>query len=139
MKRLLVVMAVAGLPMMIVAGSSAAMSFSSSKSNIYREFPGTRLVTALAAFSGPNQTQIVFRTSPTGDFILTQFCTNPVTGGMLLSLSGLGGIAQTNAGNLCYNFQPGFIMPQGTAITCATGALAEIGSHFCAIAGLFRE
>ena len=139
MKPLLVVMAVAGLPMMIVAGSSAATSFSSSKSNIYREFPGTRLVTASAALSRPNETQIVFRTPSTGDFILTQFCTNPVTGGMLLSAVRLGGIAQTNAGNLCYNFQPGFIMPQGVAITCATGALAEIGSHFCAIAGLFRE
>ena len=139
MKRLLVVVAVAGLPMMIVAGSGAATSFSSSKSNIYREFPGTRLVTASAALSRPNETEIVFTTPPTGDFILTQFCTNPVTGGMLLAAVRLGGIAQTNPGNLCYNFQPGFIMPQGSAITCATSAFAETSSHFCTIAGLLRE
>ena len=139
MKRLLVAVAAVSLPMMIVAGSGAATSFSSSKSNIYREFPGTRLITASAALSRPSETQVVFTTSPTGDFILTQFCTNPVTGGMLLAAVRLGGIAQTNPGNLCYNFQPGFIMPQGQAITCATSSFAEIGSHFCTIAGLFRE
>ena len=139
MKRLLVAVAAVSLPMMIAAGSGAATSFSSSKSNIYREFPGTRLVTASAALSRPNETQIVFTTSPTGDFILTQFCTNSVTGGMLLAAVRLGSIAQTSLTNLCYNFQPGFIMPQGSAITCATGALAETGSHFCTIAGLFRE
>ena len=139
MKRLVLAVAVAGLPLMIVAMSWAATNLNSSRSNIYREFPGTRLVTASAALVRANETQIVYTTAPTGDFVLTQFCSSPVTGGVLLTAVRLGGIAQTAGGNLCYNFQPGFIMPQGTAIICATTALAEPGSYFCTIAGLVRE
>jgi len=139
MRRLIVAVAAAGVLMMIVAVSWAAVNLNSSKSNIYREFPGTRLVTASAALRSPNETQTVFTTPSTGDFVLTQFCSDPVTGGMLLAAARLGAIAQTGAGNLCYSFQPGFIMPQGAAITCATSTFAENASHFCTIAGLFRE
>jgi hypothetical protein len=138
MKRLLVAVAVVGVAMLVTI-SWAATNLNSSRSNIYREFPGTRLVTASTALSRANETQAVFITAATGDFVLTQFCSDAVTGGVVLSAVRLGSIAQTAGGNLCYTFQPGFIMPQGAAISCTLGQLAETGNHFCSIAGLVRE
>ncbi len=139
MKRVLIGVAFVTLPVIVVAISWAATNLNSSRSNIYREFPGTRLVTASTSLTRANDTQTVVLTPPTGDFVLTQFCSSSATGGILLSAARLGSIAQTGSGNLCYTFQPGFILPQGAALTCATGPLAETANHFCSIAGLVRE
>ena len=139
MKRWLLAVAVPGALLLIVAMSWAATNLNSSRSNIYREFPGTRLVTASTQLFRANETQVVYTTASTGDFVLTQFCASPVNGGVLLSAVRLGGIAQTTATSLCYNFQPGFIMPQNAAIICGTSASADPGNYFCTIAGLVRE
>ncbi len=139
MKRWLLAVAVPGALLLLVAMSWAATNLNSSRSNIYREFPGTRLVTASTPLFRANDTQVVYTTAPTGDFILTQFCASPVTGGVLLSAVRVGGIAQTTVGSLCYSFQPGFVMPQNSAIICATTSAAETGAFFCSIAGLVRE
>ena len=137
MRRVLLTGAVAVLILSTLSFGWAATNLSSSKSNIYREFPGTLLVSASTPVSVPNQPQIVYTTPATGDFILTQFCAGPVNGGMRLAAVGLGSIAHTSD-QLCYTFQPGLIMPKAAAITCAitdfTGA-----SSFCMIAGLLRQ
>ena len=137
MRRLLLIGAVAVLIVTMLSFAWAATNLSSSRSNNYREFPGTFLVSASTALSLPNEPQTVYTTSPTGDFVLTQFCAGPVNGGTRLAAVGLGGIAHTADNNLCHTFQPGVIMPKGAAITCAITDFAGPGG-FCMIAGLLR-
>src|SRR5712692_214069 len=137
MSRLLLVGAVAVLVVTMFSFAWAAINLNSSKSNIYRELPGTVLVSASTPLSMANDAQTVYTTSATGDFVLTQFCASPVSSGTRLAAVGLGGIAQTTATTLCYTFQPGLIMPKAAPITCTTTEFA-FANGFCMIAGLLR-
>ena len=137
MSRLLLIGALAVLIVTMFSFAWAAINLNSSKSNIYRELPGTVLVSASTPLGPPNVPETVYTTSATGDFVLTQFCASPVSSGTRLAAVGLGGIAQTTATTLCYTFQPGLIMPKGGPITCTTTEFA-FTSTFCMIAGLLR-
>ena len=137
MSRLLLIGAVAVLIVTMFSFAWAFNSTHSSKSNIYRELPGTVLVSASTPLGPPNDQQTVYTTAATGDFVLTQFCASPVNNGTRLAAVGLGGIAQTTATTLCYTFQPGLIMPKGATITCTTTEFAFTNT-FCMIAGLLR-
>ena len=136
MRRVLLTGAVAVL-ILTTLPFAWATSVNSSKSNIYREFPGTLLVSASTPVSVPNRPETVYTTSATSDFILTQFCAGPVSGGTRLAAVNLGSIAHTSD-RLCYTFQPGLIMPKAAAITCTITDFAFAGS-FCMIAGLLRQ
>ena len=137
MSRLLLIGAVAVLIVTMFSFAWAAVNLNSSKSNIYRELPGTVLVSASTSLGAANDPQTVYTTSATGDFVLTQFCASPVSSGTRLAAVGLGGIAQTTTTTLCYTFQPGLIMPKGAPITCTTTEFAFTNT-FCMIAGLLR-
>ncbi len=137
MRRWLVI---GGLTVLATATTSVglgAINLNSSKSNTYRDFPHTLLGTASTELVGPNQTQTVFTTPTRGDYILTQFCGSPVSGGIRLDGTGLGGIAHT-AQDPCVTFTPGAILPKGAAINCSTSSAAPPGSHFCSITGVTR-
>ncbi len=139
MSRLLLVGAVAVLVVTMFSFAWAAINLNSSKSNIYRELPGTTLVSASTPLITTVDPQLVFTTPATGDFVLTQFCASPTINGIRLAapgLGGLGGIAHTTTTILCYTFQPGLIMPKAAPITCTTTEFAQNG--FCMIAGLLR-
>jgi len=84
--------------------SGATANYNSSRSNVYREIPGF-FVTATVPLSGPSDTETVYTTTATGNFILTEFCSSAVTGGVQLDVTGFGGIAQTGI-QLCYTFTP---------------------------------
>jgi hypothetical protein len=137
MSRLLLVGAAAVLVVTMFSFAWAAINLNSSKSNIYRELPGTTLVSASTPLGQANDPQTVYTTSATGDFVLTQFCASPTNNGTRLAAVGLGGIAQTTATTLCYTFQPGLIMPKSAPITCTTTEFGGVNS-FCMIAGLLR-
>ena len=137
MSRLVLVGAAAVLVVTMLSFAWAATNVNSSKSNIYREFPGTVLVSASTSLSAPNDPAVVYTTSATADFVLTQFCASPVASGVRLTAAGLGPVAQTTATTLCYTFQPGLIMPKSALITCVATEFAGISS-FCTIAGLLR-
>lgn len=116
----------------------ASISLNSSRSNVYRTYPDTAvLVTASTPLSGPRQTQTVYTTPATGDFILTQACTSPVNGGIRFDVINLGGIAHVgSSGSLCQTFTPGVVLPKASAITCTTNDAASAGSYFCMITGV---
>ena len=135
MSRLVLVGAATVLVVTMLSFAWAATNLNSSKSNIYREFPGTVLVSASTPLSLPNDPAVVYTTSDTADFVLTQFCASPT--GVRLTATGLGPIAQTTTTTLCYTFQPGLIMPKLAPITCVATEFTGISS-FCTIAGLLR-
>ena len=137
MSRLVLVGAAAVLVVTMLSFAWAATNLNSSKSNIYREFPGTVLVSASTPLSAPNDPAVVYTTSATADFVLTQFCAGPTINGIRLAATELGPIAQTTATTLCYTFQPGLIMPKSAPITCVATEFAGTSS-FCTIAGLLR-
>src|SRR5262249_10971098 len=116
--------------------AGAAINLNSSKSNAYRQLPGTTFVSASTLLVPGAGAQTVYTTQPTGDFFLTQFCAGPGTSGTRLAATGFGDIAHTTSTTLCYTFQPGVIMPKGAAITCVAADVVGT-SGFCMIAGLF--
>jgi hypothetical protein len=141
MSRLVLVGAAAVLvvTMLSFAWAATNLTLNSSRSNIYRELPGTTLVSASTPLITTAVPQLVYTTPPTGDFVLTQFCASPTFSGIRLAatgLVGLGDIAHTTTSILCYTFQPGLIMPKAAQITCTTTEFAQNG--FCMIAGLLR-
>jgi hypothetical protein len=136
MSRLVFAGAAAVLVVAMLSFAWAATNLNSSRSNIYREFPGTTLVSASTPLITTADPQLVFTTPATGDFVLTQFCASPTINGIRLAATGLGGIAHTTTSILCYTFQPGLIMPKAAPITCTTTEFAQNG--FCMIAGLLR-
>ena len=135
MSRLVLAGAAVVLVVTMLSFAWAATNLNSSRSNIYREFPGTVLVTASTPLSAPNDPATVYTTSATADFVLTQFCASPT--GVRLAATGLGPIAHTTAATLCYTFQPGIIMPKSAPITCTATEFVGTNS-FCTIAGLLR-
>lgn len=117
-------------------GAAATSNLNLSKSNINREFPGGKMVTATVSLTNPNETKIVYSTPASGDFILTQVCTSSVNGGIRLAVSGFGPIADISQPS-CQSFTPGISLPSDAAITCSTTAYAAAGgSYFCTISGV---
>ena len=142
MSRLVLVCAAAVLvvTMLSFAGAAPPTPTTSSKSNLYRELPGTTLVSVSTPLITTVEPQAVYTTSPTADFVLTQFCASPTINGIRLTATALGSIVQiahTTTTTLCYTFQPGLIMPKSALITCTTTEFAGL-SGFCMIAGLQR-
>ena len=137
MRRLLLAGAILSVFMAMVSVGWATINLNSSKSNIYKEFQNTVLVTATVGLTGASQTHTVHTTPAKGDFILTQLCVSPVNGGIRLAAGGFGPIAHTG-NDLCYTFSPGMVMPQGSEMTCSTTSAADPGDYFCTIASLLR-
>jgi len=108
-----------------------------SKSNVNRVH-GVPIVTATIDLTGPNQTQTVFTTPAVGDFVLTQFCTSVMNGGMRLAVTGFGSIAHTSTDS-CITFTPGISVPKNAAITCSTTSGPRFGEYFCMISGLCAD
>jgi hypothetical protein len=122
------------LVIMVVTISQAAANLNLSKSNINRD-QGAVFVAATVSLTGSNQTETVFTTPETGDFVLTQVCVSPVTGGMRLAVRGFGPIVHTSSAP-CYIFNPGMSVPKGAPITCSTTSRPSRGDYFCTISGL---
>lgn len=138
MRRRLLTAAIAGLLVMMVATiSQAAANLNFSKSNINRD-QGAVFVAATVSLTGPNQTETVFTTPETGDFILTQVCVSPVTGGIRLAVRGFGPIMHTSDAP-CYIFNPGMSVPKGSPITCSITSGPIRGDYFCTISGLLTS
>jgi len=133
----MMMLAITGLLVTVVSISLAASNLNLSKSNINR-VGGLQIVSATASLSGPNQTQTVYITAETGEFLLTQLCVSPVNGGIRLAATGFGPIAHTGAA-MCYTFNPGVIVPKSSTITCSTSSFAEAGDYFCTISGLLAH
>jgi hypothetical protein len=133
MKTVLLAAVMTGL---LLTSSWAATTVNSSRSNSSERLQG-KFVTATAQLSGADDTQTVYTTPTSGDFILTQICVSPsVTGGIRLDASGFGSIAHLGvAGHGCQTFSVGVLLPRGSPITCSTFAEASAGSYFCAISG----
>ena len=114
-----------------------AAKVKSSKSNSSDRLLSS-LVTASVALSGASDVQRVYKTPASGDFILTQVCVSAgVEGGIQLNAAGLGAIAQLSGqARSCEIFDPGFILPLSSAITCSTSEAAPPGNYFCMISGL---
>lgn len=96
------------------------------------------LSTASTTLTGPSDTRVVYQTPPSGDFILTQICvSSAAAGGILVSAAGLGAVAHLGGvARSCQSFDPGFILPPDSAVTCSTFASASPGAYFCMISGL---
>ena len=135
MRHRFFVATIAGLLVVIVVTISwAASNLDLSKSNINR-FQGAVFVAATVSLAGSNQTETVFTTPETGDFVLTQVCVSPVTGGIRLAVRGFGPIVHTSDAP-CYIFDPGMSVPKGSPITCSTTSRPNRGDYFCTISGL---
>jgi len=123
---------------LLATNSWGSSNLNLSKSNINRvkDFPNAAVTTASINLTGPSDTEVVYTTPASGDFILTQFCASPSPdGGVLLSAAGLGGIAQAGLTN-CFTFTPGLSIPKGSAVSCSTFPGASPGSYFCMISGV---
>lgn len=135
MRHRLFATATAGLlVMMVVTISWASSNLNLSKSNINKA-QGAVFVAATVSLTRSDQTETVFTTPETGDFVLTQVCVSPVTGGMRLAVRGFGPIMHTSDAP-CYIFDPGMSVPNGSPITCSTTSRPNRGDYFCTISGL---
>jgi hypothetical protein len=118
------------------AWGSSNLNLSKSNVNRVRDFPNAAVTTASLNLSGPSDTEVIYTTPASGDFILTQFCASPAPdGGVLLSATGLVGIAQAGL-TTCFTFTPGLSIPKNSALSCATFSGASPGSYFCMISGV---
>jgi hypothetical protein len=124
---------------MLATNSWATSNLNLSKSNVnrVRDFPNAAVTTASINITGPGDTETVYTTPASGDFILTEFCASlQPDGGVLLSAAGLGGIAQTGPTTSCFTFTPGLSIPKGSLVSCSTASGASPGSYFCMISGV---
>ena len=123
---------------LLVTTSWAATSVKSGKSNSDNRTARQQVqVTSTTALSGPSDTQTVYTTPTTSDFILTGLCVSPiVTGGVRLDVVGFGSIAHVGTlDNGCQTFAQGVLLPRDSAITCSTLPGASPGNYFCTITG----
>lgn len=142
-KTLFVFISFVGL-LSMAAISFAASNLNLSKSNVNRVLPEESVLVSATVNISSNETQTIYTTPTSGDFILTTFCASAVqNGSMSLAAEGFGSIAQTTDNNLCYAFNPGLVMPRESAITCSS-AVARIAArlsasnlYFCTISGYF--
>jgi len=110
----------------------ATSNLNLSKSNVNRTFPRAKFVTATVDVSG-SQSALVYQVPATGDFILTQVCVGPVSGGVRIQVGGAS-IAHVASGS-CQSFDPGVVLQPDAAVTCTTFATEE--ATFCMISGLY--
>jgi len=128
MRRALPLAAIAAL---FATSVWATSNLNLSKSNINRTFPRTQFVTASVDVSG-SQSALAYQVPPDGDFILTQVCIGPASGGMRIQVSGVN-IAQVASG-ACQTFDPGVVLQPGGTLTCTSFGAEE--NTFCMISGL---
>ena len=157
MRRLLVVVGILFLVGTTTAIVYAATNLNSSKSNIYREVPDSKLTTETVNLTNAGETETVVTAPATGNFLLTQACVSAGTGGILIAATGFGPIAQLggqgssassgaqpadiqpvspSGGGACQTFTPGMLVPKSSAITCSTSSTAVEGNYFCTISAL---
>jgi hypothetical protein len=134
---LVMLLVITGLLVTATSISLAASNLNLSKSNINR-IQGAQIVSATVSLSGSDQTQAVYITPDTGEFLLTQLCVSPVNGGIRLAASGFGPIAHLG-GAICTTFSPGVIVPKNSTVTCSTTGYADSGDYFCTISGLLAH
>ena len=128
MKRVLLLAAFGLLFATAVWGAS---NLNLSKSNINRTFPRSKFVTASVDITG-SQSALVYQVPADGDFVLTQVCVGPATGGVRIQVGGAS-IAHVASGS-CQSFEPGVVLQADAAVTCTTSA--NEGQSFCMITGL---
>ena len=127
MKLSLLVLAMVALAVTNAWGTT----LNTTRSNTFREFPRTTLVTASIDISGA-VSQVVYKTPATSDFILTGVCTGSASGGILLQAGDLK-VAQVGSGS-CVAFTPGMVLPPDQLVSCTT--FAEDADTFCTITGI---
>lgn len=133
------IFSIIAITMLLVTSSWAATTVKGTKSNSDNRRRVISSVTSTTSLSGPSDTQTVYTTPATSNFILTGLCVTPtVSGGVRLDVAGFGGIAHlgTLGDNGCYTFSEGVLLPRDSAITCSTSAGASPGNYFCTISGL---
>jgi hypothetical protein len=108
----------------------ATSNLNLSKSNINRTFPRSKFVTATVGISG-SQSALVYQVPADGDFVLTQVCVGPVSGGVRIQVSGAS-IAHVASG-ACQSFDPGVVLQADGLVSCTTFADEQT---FCMISGL---
>lgn len=129
--------AIVGIIAALWTADAGAAAINTSHSNIKNLVTKSNVTSASTNLTGQNDTQTVYTTPATGDFIVTTFCASVVAGGVQLAAAGLGTLAQTGIGASCTTFSPGISVGPSTAISCATGSGASPGTvYFCSISGL---
>src|SRR5262245_60246681 len=108
----------------------ATSNLNLSKSNINRTFPRSKFVTATVDISG-SQSALVYQVPPDGDFVLTQVCVGPASGGVRIQVAGAN-IAHVASGS-CQSFDPGVVLQSDGAVTCTTSGDE---ATFCMVSGL---
>lgn len=121
----------AALGILLATAAWATSNLNLSKSNINRTFPRSKFVTASVDITG-SQSALVYQVPTDGDFVLTQVCIGPASGGVRLQVGGAN-IAHVASGS-CQSFDPGVVLQADAAVTCTTSA-AE-AQTFCMITGL---
>ena len=129
--------ATVGLIVGLWAVDAGAAAINNSHSNIKNLLSKSNVTSASTNLTGPSDTQTVYTTAATGDFIVTTFCSSVVAGGVQLAAAGFAAVAQTGIGASCTTFTPGVSVPANTALTCTTGSGASPGTvYFCSLSGL---
>src|SRR5262245_55250814 len=123
--------ALAAIGVLFATSVWATSNLNLSKSNINRTFPRSKFVTATVDISG-SQSALVYQVLAAGDFVLTQVCVGPVTGGVRIQVGGAS-IAHVASG-ACQSFDPGVVLQSDAAVTCTTAGTDE--QTFCMISGL---
>ena len=129
--------AIVGIIAALWTTDARAAAINNSHSNIKNLLSKSNVTSASTNLTGPADTQTVYTTPASGDFLVTNFCSSVVTGGVQLSAAGLGALALTGIGGSCTTFNPGISVGANTAISCSTGSGASPGTvYFCSISGL---
>ena len=130
-------LALAGVLLSLAAPAGAGV-INTTRSNTFRDYPRATAVTAWVDLAGPSDTQTVYTTLPSRDFVLTMMCVSPeAAGGIRLDAGGFGGIAHLGgARSSCQSFSPGVVLPRDSTVTCSTFPRAGPGDYFCMIAGV---
>ena len=125
-------LSLAAIGMLFATSVWATSNLNLSKSNINRTFPRAKFVTATVDVSG-SQSALVYQVPADGDFILTQVCVGPASGGVRIQVGGAS-IAHVASGS-CQTFDPGVVLQPDASVTCTTFGTEE--QTFCMISGLY--
>ena len=129
--------AIVGVIVALWSVDAGAAAINSSHSNIKNLSSKSNVTSASTNLTGASDTQTVYTTPATGEFLLTTVCSSVVSGGVQLTVVGFGGVAQTGIADSCTTLSPGVAVPASTAITCSTTSGASPGTvYFCSISGL---
>lgn len=139
MRRSALLITVIALALSAAGLAWATSNLNLSKSNINRVGAAV-VMSGAATLSGPRETQVVMNVPETGEFLLTQVCVSPASGGIRLEARGLGPLVHAAEPLLCHSLHPGISVRPGTVLTCSTAASAAPGGeYFCSISGLFAR